>query len=311
MNKFTTQNISDEVGRTIQDSSSVNVPAANRIDFINESIDDLLHIFTACHKKGFPAMQYPFARLDKDEFNYQNRITLPNDYHQWIDLRKEGDADPIKIMPVVDMDDSTSTAYGAIIASNVSAALPYASNADTDDLSLRGEYTGTEDLGYKVEIDGATTFRWSDDGGSTWDVSTVTITGEWQTLNNGIEIKFATATGRTTGDYHTFTGYVSRICHILELNYHPDTYDVILTYVKAQTRIAAIGSTTYLPWPEYYNVLKYLVEIRCRAYNEEKVDVTAAVNQVAMRKVREIIRERNAGQEQRVSPEGEDPDTWL
>jgi len=49
-------------------------------------------------------------------------------------------------------------------------------------------------------------FRWSDDGGSTWDDSEVPITGSAQTLNNGITITFNDTTGHTDTEYWTFDG---------------------------------------------------------------------------------------------------------
>jgi len=48
------------------------------------------------------------------------------------------------------------------------------------------------------------TFRWSDDGGTSWDVSNVPMTGALQTLNNGVKIKFDSVTGHTLTDVWTF-----------------------------------------------------------------------------------------------------------
>lgn len=77
-----------------------------------------------------------------------------------------------------------------------------------DDMIIGGTYSGTTSLQYKIEIDGEgtpDTFKWSDDGGSTWDATTVNITGAAQTLNNGITITFAATTGHTEGEDWTFT----------------------------------------------------------------------------------------------------------
>ncbi len=81
-----------------------------------------------------------------------------------------------------------------------------------DDLTNTAVFTGTVPLNYRVEIDAEgtpDTFKWSDDGGSTWDVETVAITGAAQTLNNGITITFAATTGHTDGDYWDFSGSVT------------------------------------------------------------------------------------------------------
>jgi len=60
---------------------------------------------------------------------------------------------------------------------------------------------------YRVQIDGVgtpNTFKWSDDGGTSWDVSTVAITGALQNLNNGVKIKFDSLVGDTNADYWDF-----------------------------------------------------------------------------------------------------------
>jgi len=70
--------------------------------------------------------------------------------------------------------------------------------ADVDD------YTGSNPLIYRVQIDATgtpDTFKWSDDGGATWNATGVAITGAAQTLNNGVTITFAATTGHTLNDY--------------------------------------------------------------------------------------------------------------
>lgn len=79
-----------------------------------------------------------------------------------------------------------------------------------NDMTAQGTFntTLTADIDYKVEIDGTgtpNTFKWSDDGGSTYDATLVAITGAAQTLNNGITVTFAATTGHTSGDYWTWT----------------------------------------------------------------------------------------------------------
>lgn len=73
------------------------------------------------------------------------------------------------------------------------------------------------DINYKVEIDGTgspNTFKWSDDGGSTWDASTVSITGADQLLNNGVYIRFAATTGHTSGNNWTWTARAITAKHV-------------------------------------------------------------------------------------------------
>lgn len=80
--------------------------------------------------------------------------------------------------------------------------------AGLNDATSGGTSTTEQVLTYVVEIDGTgtpDTFKWSDDGGSTWDATTVAITGSAQTLNNGVTITFAATTGHTSGNKWTFT----------------------------------------------------------------------------------------------------------
>lgn len=75
---------------------------------------------------------------------------------------------------------------------------------------VANSFTGTANLNYKVQIDGTgtpDTFKWSDDGGSTWDATTVAITGADQALNNGINIRFSATIGHTLNDNWAWTEY--------------------------------------------------------------------------------------------------------
>jgi len=80
-----------------------------------------------------------------------------------------------------------------------------------NDATSGGTFSGGSDIDYKVEIDGTgtpDTFKWSDDGGSTWDATLVAIDGTAQTLNNGVTITFAATTGHTLADSWTFEGII-------------------------------------------------------------------------------------------------------
>jgi hypothetical protein len=88
-----------------------------------------------------------------------------------------------------------------VLASGYLGAITF-TGAGLNDMShgQQSRYTHTADLNYRVEIDGTgspNTFKWSDDGGSTWDATAVSITGADQLLNNGIYIRFAATTGHT------------------------------------------------------------------------------------------------------------------
>lgn len=75
------------------------------------------------------------------------------------------------------------------------------------DVETRGAFSGNSPSVFTVEIDGTgtpDTFKWSNDGGDTFEATTVSITGDWQTLENGVEIKFNATTGHTSGDEWAF-----------------------------------------------------------------------------------------------------------
>jgi hypothetical protein len=75
---------------------------------------------------------------------------------------------------------------------------------DLNDLLISGTYTFTSNLNYRVQIDsiGAVdTFKWSSDGGSTWNATGILITGLAQLLSNGVSVTFGHITGHTLGNY--------------------------------------------------------------------------------------------------------------
>jgi hypothetical protein len=82
-----------------------------------------------------------------------------------------------------------------------------------DDMTLTAAntYTGHLDATWRVECDGTgtpDTFRWSKDGGTTWQSpETVAIAGAGTSmiLEDGIAIEFAATTGHTATDYWEFT----------------------------------------------------------------------------------------------------------
>lgn len=76
-----------------------------------------------------------------------------------------------------------------------------------NDMTTGGTFTGIVIVSYIVKIDGIgtpDTFRWSIDGGVTWEVTGVGITGSAQTLNNDVTITFTNTTGHTIDDYWNF-----------------------------------------------------------------------------------------------------------
>jgi len=75
-----------------------------------------------------------------------------------------------------------------------------------NDLTASGNYNGTFDGQFVVKIDSTgtpDTFRWSKDGGTSWEATNVPITGSAQRLSDGVHVTFAATTGHTLNDYWT------------------------------------------------------------------------------------------------------------
>jgi hypothetical protein len=76
-----------------------------------------------------------------------------------------------------------------------------------DDLTSGGNYHGHALRAYRVEIDATgvpDTFRWSQNGGSSWVATGVAITGASQHLSEGVIATFAATIGHTVGDRWDF-----------------------------------------------------------------------------------------------------------
>ncbi|MFC1703058.1 hypothetical protein ACFLZO_01190, partial [Patescibacteria group bacterium] len=106
----------------------------------------------------------------------------------------------------------TTPSYALEVKSRSTVGAVTFTGTGLDDATSGGTFVGSTGLSYRVEIDGTgtpDTFRWSDDGGSTWDASTVSITGAAQVLNNGVTITFTATTGHTSGDRWDFVTTVT------------------------------------------------------------------------------------------------------
>ena len=77
------------------------------------------------------------------------------------------------------------------------------------DLSITGTYSHSDaDTSFVITIDGTgtpNTYKWSDDGGTTWDATTVNCTTTYAALSHGIFVKFAATTGHTLTNSWAFT----------------------------------------------------------------------------------------------------------
>lgn len=122
------------------------------------------------------------------------------------------------------LDGISSAAFGQLAVANTWTAIqssPLAtpspnyttatfSGAGLNDLTVGTGFSFGSSVKFIVKIDGTgtpDTFKWSNDGGSTWAVTGVNITGSAQTLGAyGITITFAATTGHTLNDQWTFYG---------------------------------------------------------------------------------------------------------
>lgn len=84
---------------------------------------------------------------------------------------------------------------------------------DTHTLTTSGVYTGSNTRHYVIEIDAVHTtpnkFKWSNDGGKTFQDNYVDITSSAITLESGVQITFAETTGYSLENYYTFMACVS------------------------------------------------------------------------------------------------------
>lgn len=324
MGKYTTLYLQEQVQRAINDRHGTLIRPDLMLDFINDALEFLHTQLISMHREGVVDLYWPWKLLKIENFSFKNTITLPENYLTWIEIRVHETEWLIEIVPYKKIEDTLTAdsnpvtsltgpyrdgvgsapyASGAIYASNVSSPLPDSGNAGLDEFQLRGHFSGSANTNYAVELDGAGTYRWSNDGGSSWEVpATIAITGDWQTLENDIEIKFDNTTGYTIGDRWDFTAYVNREVHILKLNYTP-TADVQLTYAKILDLITEIGETIYLPFERFYLAERLFVELKSRAYNEEKIDIDVFVNRPVITKIRDIGVKLNVAERIKFEPD--------
>lgn len=90
----------------------------------------------------------------------------------------------------------------------ISTYITPSSTASIFNLTTGGTYTGTTTKYYKVEMDSASTFKWSNNGGQTFQNELVNASTSPITLDDGITITFDSATGFVAGVYWTFTAIV-------------------------------------------------------------------------------------------------------
>lgn len=292
MDKYTGEYLDGQLDRELRDANSNTFSDLLRVDAVNDAIDYLQHILAKIHRRGFTAIEWPKQLLQFENFSYKNQISLDSDYYLWVELRKADSSDMVRIVPVDKIQAAADKPWACIFGMNISPPVPDSDNEGTDDFEVDGNFSGSAEANYIVEVQSGTTFRWSDDGGSGY-TSGVTITGDWQTLNNGVKVKFASTSGYTATDKWTFTAYHDAVVSILRCNFDPSV-DLRLTFVRKHSLIStSLSATDFLPYPRFYSLLKLITKTILRSYRDEKVDVEYMVNNVALKKAKEIIRELN------------------
>lgn len=92
-----------------------------------------------------------------------------------------------------------------------------------NDLTSGGTYTGGgTDRYFRIQIDSSEPppdkFKWSKDGGLTWDASNVDITGTEQTLSDGVTVTFGATAGHAVDDLWIFTAGPRKAIELLTLD---------------------------------------------------------------------------------------------
>jgi hypothetical protein len=80
--------------------------------------------------------------------------------------------------------------------------------AGLNDITVGGIDANTPQASYVVYVDGTgatDTFKWSNDGGTTWEATTVNMATTAVTLENNVTVLWPAKTGHTSGNYWSFT----------------------------------------------------------------------------------------------------------
>ena len=151
------------------------------------------------------------------------------------------------IIPVTASETSGNIAIAAAALINADTTSPVTATAPThlsiavfsggglNDATSSGTYTGTSDLNYIVKIDdedAPDTFKWSIDGGSTWEDTGVAITGAAQLLSNGVYITFAATTGHDLDDLWTISA-TANILSLTAINKGTEGNGISLSYLSS------------------------------------------------------------------------------
>jgi hypothetical protein len=155
-------------------------------------------------KDASPAERTPELRDDSGEFGKGHEYPTRQDLEYW-DTKKSLSFDLDSFMAALWFAFGLGDCSSAVDPANGSVTF---TGAGLNDMTVSG--TPNADIDFKVQIDGngtPDTFKWSNDGGETWDAETVGITGSAQVLSNGVSVTFAATIGHTiTNNWAWTTG---------------------------------------------------------------------------------------------------------
>lgn len=183
-----------------QDRSTGNIKTAGfqRADVFVDFVRDVVDKITITHESNDFVEQIKnesaLPVIELEDLVYEKEVVGSSKFKFSIDLNSE----------------FTELIFGALSAVVESAVF---NGVGLDDATSSGSFTGDESTEYLVEIDATgtpDTFKWSKDGGATWEATGVSITGAAQLLDEGVSVTFAATTGHTLGDQWTIkAGYGS------------------------------------------------------------------------------------------------------
>jgi hypothetical protein len=275
MGDYLNSTLAAAVRTELRDNDATQWPDTEVVLYINDGLMFLTNLLRKYHKYAMIAEDYTRYVLDLDNFSYDNEHDLPENFFDMIRLKKVGGDLPLRRGNLELMDNDSSEARYMLRACRVGAPVPAVANTGTNLLQTQGDYSGTTDRTYTITMTSATGFSWARSGGS----GVGTASTAWQTLEDGVQVKWPTLTGIATGDVYTFVAKATYKVQVLRLNYDP-AVDLELEYVRFPTLHALTGSSltsAYIPYRRYYLALKEYVKLRCLNSNEMNVSIDAAL----------------------------------
>lgn len=116
--------------------------------------------------------------------------------------------DVVEVGSLIKIGDSDNSGDGhQVTAKGAGIGDAVLTGSGLDDATSGGTYTGSTDKDFRVQIDSTgtpDTFKWSNDGGSTWEDTAVACDTSPVTLEEGVTVTFGATTGHTVDDYWDF-----------------------------------------------------------------------------------------------------------